>query len=231
LKISKKRKRKLIILLAVDLFVAAIFITMLLYRPGRYHPPQPANNNEVSPYLTHELLSELYNNAQEDGPFEVVIEQAGINDAIARAKWPVIFDDVIFETPQVFFTPENILIMGPVKLKGVEFVITAKIHPRLDEQGLLHLNVESMKVGVMNLTIVAKIIGQKMYQHRMSMADIYTTDLRSRIAGALFDKRPFLPVLKIARRKVQIDEINIESARLTVGFNPVNEPNVQALRW
>lgn len=231
LKISKKRKRKLLIWLAVDIAIAAILITMLLYRPGRYDPPEPADSNEISPYLTHELLNELYNNAQDDEPFELVIEQAGINDAIARANWPYESDDVTFETPQVFFNSDVILVMGPVKLKGVGLVITARVRPRLDEQGLLHLNVETMKVGAMNLTPIAKIIGQKMYQYHTTMADIDTTDLRGRLAGAIFAKTPFLPVLQIGRRKVQIDQINIEDERLTIGFSPANEPDVEALRW
>jgi len=231
LKISKKRRRKLIILLAVDAAIAVIFFTLLLYTPGRYNPPRPTDNNEVGQYLTHELLAELYNNAQYDEPFELVIEQAGINDAIARADWPVEFDEVLFETPQVFFVSEAILVMEPVKLKGLEFVITARISPLIDEQGLLHLKFETMKVGAMNLTPVARIIGQKMYEHHIAMADINTKDLRACIAAALFAKTPFQPVLQMGRRKVQVERIDIEHSRLTIGFSPVSESEVEALKW
>jgi hypothetical protein len=231
LKISKKRRRKLIIWFAVDIAVAVIFFTLLLYTPGRYNPPRPADNNEVSQYLTHELLADLYNNAQYDEPFEMVIEQAGINDAIARANWPVEFNEVLFKTPQVFFVSDAIIVMEPVELEGLEFVITARVSPVLDEQGLLHLKVEAMKVGAMNLTPIARIIGQKMYEHHMTMADINTSDLRACIAGALFAKTPFRPVLRIGRRKVQIERIDIEDSRLTVGFSPASGPGVKALRW
>jgi hypothetical protein len=231
LKLDKKRKRKLLIWLAVDMTIAVIFITMLLYTPGRYDPPKPAVSNEVSPYLTHELLSQLFNKTQEDVPFELVIEQAGINDAIARADWPYYSDDVTFWTPQIFFNSDAILIMGPVELKGVEFVITARISPRLDEQGLLHLNVETMKVGVMNLTPIAKIIGQKMYQYHTTMDDIETNDLRARLAGALFAKTPFLPLLQFGSKKVLMDRINIEESRLIIGFSPANEMLEEGLRW
>ena len=231
LKIGKKRRQRLLIWLAVDVAIAAFFFTMLLHTPGRYNPPNPADHNEVSPYLTHELLSDFYNNAQFDEPFELVIDQAGINDAIARANWPYAFDDVLFRTLQIFFVPDAILIMGPVELRGVEFVITTRISPRLDEQGLLHLKVEAMKVGAMNLTPVAKIIGQKMYEHNTAMADIDSRDLRARIAAALFAKTPFRPVLRVGRRKVQIDHIYIEYGKLTMGFSPANGVDVEALIW
>jgi hypothetical protein len=231
LKISKKRRRRLIIWFAVDIAIAVIFFTLLLYTPGRYNPPKPADNNEVSQYLTHELLADLYNNAQYDEPFELVIEQAGINDAIARANWPVEFDEVLFETPQVFFVSDAIIVMEPVEIKGLEFVITARVSPLLDEQGLLYLKVDTMKVGAMNLTPIARIMGQKMYEHHMAMADINTRDLRARIAAALFAKTPFRPVLQIGRRKVQIERIDIENSRLTVGFSPVSGLDVEALRW
>jgi hypothetical protein len=231
LKIGRSRRRRLLIWLTVDVVIAGFFLTLLLYTPGRYSPPRPADHNEVSPYLTHELLSDFYNNAQYDEPFDLVIDQAGINDAIARADWPYASDDILFKTLQVFFIPDAILIMGPVELRGVEFVITARVSPLLDEQGLLHLKVETMKVGAMNLTPVAKIIGQKMYEHSIAMADIDSRDLRARIAAALFTKTPFMPVLRVGRRKVQMDQIYIEHGKLTIGFRPTNEMDVEGLIW
>jgi hypothetical protein len=231
LKISKKKRRKLLIWLAADMTIAVVFVILLLYTPSRYNPPRPVDHNEVSQYLTHELLAELYNNAQYDEPFELVIEQTGINDAIARTNWPIEFEEVLFKTPQVFFVSNAILVMGPVELRGVEFVITARVSPRLDEQGLLHLKVETMKVGAMNLTPVTRIIGQKMYEHHTAMADIDTRDLRARIAAALFARTPFRPVLQIGRRKIQIERIDIEHKRLIIGFSPASEPEVEGLRW
>ena len=232
LKISRKKKRNLLIWLAVDITLAVIVITMLLYRPGRYNPPaRAADNSEVNPYLTHELLAQLYNNAQEDVPFELMIEQDGLNEAIANADWPYHFDDLSFETLQVFFTSDTVMLMGPVIFKGFELVITAQVSPTIDEEGLLHLDVEGMKVGVMNLTPIAKIIGQKMYEDHSGFEEADSMDLRARIAAALFAKTPFPPVFQVGRKVVRIDKIDIREKQLTINFSPVTDPDAQALMW
>ena len=115
LKVRKKRKFKKRYWLLLDLALGIIILALLFYKPTRYRPPDnvPAGNNkdQISPYLTNELLPELYNRAQLDEPFDLDIIQKGINDTIARYKWPRESNGVVLSAPAVFFVPDSIVLM------------------------------------------------------------------------------------------------------------------------
>jgi hypothetical protein len=56
---KKPRLKKLACWLFVDLIIAVIIFALLLYKPGRYNPAD-FDSDQVSPYLTHELLPGHY---------------------------------------------------------------------------------------------------------------------------------------------------------------------------
>ena len=87
--------------------------------------------------------------------------------------------------------------MGTTALEGAEFVLTLEFGPRLDEQGNLSLLVEKVKVGAMNVTPLAKMMAKKMYRERLESAPVDMEDLRTKIAGSLFNEEPFEPVVKV----------------------------------
>ncbi|MHC4807272.1 MAG: hypothetical protein ACYTBX_13570, partial [Planctomycetota bacterium] len=159
LKIRKKAKyRKLVCWLFVDLCVAAVVFALLLYTPGLYNPagtgPASYKKGQVHPYLTH-LSSELYNGAQRSESFELVITQNGINEIITWSRWPKESEGIILSAPAVLFVPGSIVLMGTAHIKVVEFVVTIALEPRVDEQGLLNLQVAKVKIGAMNITPLA----------------------------------------------------------------------------
>ena len=96
-KVRKKKKFKKRYWLLIDLALGALILALLFYKPARYKPSDtiPTNNRqkEISPYLTNELLPELYNSAQRDEPFDLEIIQKGINETITRLKFPQEFLD------------------------------------------------------------------------------------------------------------------------------------------
>jgi uncharacterized protein YpmS len=222
---KKARRKKLIRWLLIDIAVAAIVFTMLLYRPGRYKPVDPGSykRGEVSPYLTNELSPGIYNGAQRVEPFDVIITQEGLNDIIARGNWPMESEGVLLYAPAALFIPGRLVLMGTADAKGVKFVVTIELEPKIDEEGLLNLQIAKVKVGAMNITPLAKIIGQKMYMQRISGLEIDSNAIQTKIAASLLTDEPFEPVFSIDdKKKVRIEKITIENEKLLAHLVPAS---------
>jgi len=222
LKIRKKAKFKKVYWLLIDLAVVAVILILLLYRPARYRPLQLPRDKQVNTYLTHELLPQLYNGVQHREPFDLVVIQQGINDAIARSKWPKESEGIRFSAPKVLFVSESITLMGTAVVGGVELVITIVVEPLLDDGGLLNLHVAKIKVGAMNITPLARIIARKMYAQRLTAADVDTETLRARIAASLLNNEPFEPVFEVENKKVRAKKISITHQKLTIHLAPAS---------
>lgn len=220
MKVRKKRKFRKLYWLLLALAAASIPLVLLLYKPTHYDPPVFAYSREVSPYLTHELSPQFYNGAQRGEPFDLVVIQKGINDIVARSKWPREFDGISFSAPAVLFVPDSIILMGTVNIKGVEFVVTIVAEPKIDEQGLLNLRVAKVKVGAMNITILARVMAKTMYQQRLATTPLNTQDLQAKIAGSLLNDEPFEPVFKVEDKKVRIKKITVTQEKLILRLTP-----------
>lgn len=226
MKISKKARRiKLVCWLLVDLIVAVVVVVLLVHKPGRYKPADFDDGREqsqVSPYLTHELMPKIHNDAQYGKPFDVVISQDGINEVVAGLGWPKASDGILLYAPAAIFVPGSIVLMGTANIKGVEFIITIELQPKIDEQGLLNLPVAKIKVGAMNITPLAKITAKKMYAQRLASIYMDTEALQTKIAASLFNDEPFEPVFTINKGKVRIEKITIYEEKLIARLVPVS---------
>jgi len=232
LKVRKKRKFKKRYWLLIDLALAIIVLYLLFYKPARYKPLDidPAGNNQdqISPYLSNVLLPQLHNGAQRQEPFDLVVIQKGINEAIARLQWPKESNGVLLSAPTVFFVPENIVLMGTASIKGAELVVTIVTKPTLDEQGLLNLRVEKIKIGAMNITPLARLLAKRMYAERVESVPVDLQNLRAKIAASLLNEEPFEPVINVndifddVDEKVRIEKITITQKKLTLRMVPAS---------
>lgn len=205
----------------IDLAIAAILLVLLLYKPARYDPPQIVDDGQVSLYLTHELLPQFYNGAQRQEPFDVVVSQEGINDVVARSEWPRESIGVMFSTPVVLFVPRSIVLMGAANVKGVELVVTIVLEPAIDEQGLLNLWVAKVKVGAMNVTLLARVIAKRMFSQILAETEADPGDIRTQIVASLLNEEPFDPVFPVEDKKVRVKKITITQEKLTMHLVPV----------
>jgi len=226
LKVHKKAKfkKKVYLLLIVSVVVSATVIVvfaLLLHRPSFYNPLDFAHSKEVSLYLTHEFLPALYNGAQSQEPFELVVTQRGINDVVARFEWPKEFGSIRFSAPMVLFVPARIVLMGTVLLKGTEFVGTIVAEPTLDAEGLLNLQVVSVKLGAVDITPLAGVLAKRIYQQRFATTGIDAEDFWARATASLLNGEPLEPVFKIEDKKVRVEKITIEQKKLTIRLVPV----------
>jgi len=227
LKIRKKaRFKKLVIWLLVDLAVAAIIFALLLYRPGRYKPADLGSGSykrgQVSPYLTHDLGPVFNKGVQYREPFELLVTQKGINDIITRGNWPMESEGILLYAPAVLFVPGAVVLMGTADVKGVEFVVTIELEPKIDEQGLLNLHVGKVKVGAMNITPLVKMMAKKMYMQRINALDVDTEAVQTKIAASLLNDEPFEPVFRIDDKKVRIEKITVAKEKLLLRLVPAS---------
>jgi len=223
---KKTRLKKLVIWLFIDLVVVAVVLTLLLHTPDRYAPADidsfDHEPGQVSPYLTHELSPQFYNGAQRGEPFELVITQKGINEIVAGWGWPRMSEGAMLYAPAVLFVPNSVVLMGTISIKGVDFVVTIVLEPKINEDGLADLRVTEVKVGAMNITPLAKLIAKKMYAKRIGTVHVDTKAIEAQIAASLLNGESFEPVFEVEKRKVRIERITVDQEKLTARLVPAS---------
>jgi hypothetical protein len=182
--------------------------------------PTDPNGEQVDPYLSRDLSSKFYNGAQRQRPFEMVVLDTALNRALAQLTWPQNLGGVTLTAPQVLFKPGRIVLMGTTQLEGADFILTIELGPRLDEQGKLALLVEKVKVGAMNVTPLARMMGKRAYRERIESAPVDMEDLRTKIAASLFNDEPFDPLVKVEDKWVRLKGVDLTDGKLTARFDP-----------
>ena len=217
-KTEKKKKFKKRYWLLVDLAIAAFILVLFLYKPANYKPlGSDYERNRIHPYLTY-LSSEIYNGAQLQEPFEVVVIEKNINEAIAN--WSEVSESIILSSPMVRFEAGCIELMATANTKGVEFIASIVLEPEIGKEGLLNLRVAKVKVGAMNITPLARVIARRMYAQQLAGMPIDTEDWRTKIAGAILNGEPFDPIFPAEDKKVRLEQITIHKEKLILRLVP-----------
>ena len=223
-----KRIAKIFGVVIIILLILCIIVwRMFAYTPAVYQPAAPQDSAQVSPYLTHKLAPDIYNNIQLNEPFCVLVEQTGINDIVARWPWPMQLDGAAISTPLIIFQPDTIILMGTVKFDNFAkypVVVTIIFTPKLDEKGMLTLNLRHVKAGAFNITPLARSITAKVIQNELQAAEQSDTnrwlvDLRD----ALLENKPFDPVFPVYEDFIRVGRIELIDRQLTLLFTPVKQ--------
>jgi hypothetical protein len=226
---KKSRRKKLLIWLAIDVAAAVIIVSLLHHRPAGYHPVLPPagadpNEQRVHRYLTHDLGNKLYNGAQRQQPFELTVLEDRLNEALAQAGWLQESAGIQLSAPAIAFKPGRVVLMGTADVQGAGFVVTIELGPQIMEDGRLNLVVEKVKVGAMNITWPAQIMGSKMYRQRLDAGEVDPEDWRTKIAASLFAKEPFDPVLLLEDKWIRLERMDVRQGELLLRFVPAKEP-------
>jgi hypothetical protein len=217
----KRYALKLTLLTAAVVIIAlTAMVILLLYKPSGFEPPQAIEDKQVSKYLTHVISQDLYNGAQRGEPFDLLVTEEGIADIVARSSWPKEAGGVSFTAPQVKFEPHNILLRGIVCLDSVELFVIVEGTGYIDRQGLLHLDVTKVKIGAVNVTLLARLVAAAIYNNVMTQQDLGADDWRVKVWAALLQNIPFEPVFEIEETEVRIDNVRIEAGKVTIHFVP-----------
>ncbi|MGE5294737.1 MAG: hypothetical protein ACM3VT_07900 [Solirubrobacterales bacterium] len=224
-KSKKSRRKKLIVWLCIDAVVAATVIALLLYKPALYHPVAPPvvmdpNGQEVHPYITHNLVPTLYNNAQEQKPFVMEVLAQGLNEAIAQTGWRQQSGAVALSSPAIAFAPGRIVLMGTADIEGAECVVTVEIEPQILADKRLNLMVKRVSVGAMPITLLAKVMAKKMYREQVDAGLVDAQDWRTKIAASLLVDEPFEPVFPVEDKWIRLESFDIGQDKATLRFVP-----------
>ena len=223
----RKLKKAFWYWLLIDLIAVFIILVLLLHRPARYRSPvitaTHSNHKQVSRYLTHELLPQIYNGAQRQEPFHIIITQDDAKKIVAATEWPKQYDGIELSAPMVFFAPGKIILMSAAEVKGMDVIITVVAEPVIDQQGFLNLQVAKVKIGALNITPLARMIARRMYEQTIGFADINPDDLGVRVAASLFNNQPFDPLFQLEDKKIRLKEINIEPGKLILHLSPASD--------
>ena len=226
----KKNKFKKYFLPAITIALTLLVMALVLtaYKPGRYAPVTIADQNQVSPYLTHKLMPEIYNNAQLDKPFEVVITEQGLNDIVARLPQPIRLNNITLADPQVVLMREQIILMAAVRARPIDFFVTVELNPTINERGLLNLHINSIKLGMVNVTAVAKLIADKAYSNWLTTTGTEPNNFAAQVCRSLLRDEPFEPVFKTSDRQLRLSKIVVETKGITAQLSPL--PNQRESR-
>jgi hypothetical protein len=209
--------------LLIYFLTIAIILFLLFYRPAYYKPQLVANNRQLSTYLTHQLIPQFYNGVQLQEPFDLVITPQGINEIASHWPLPEESRRVNLTSPTVNFAPDRIVIAAAANAHGAKLIITLEVVPAFDSNGLLNVNMDKVKIGAMNVTIPARIIGRKMYTDHFDPNKIDPNDVRMLLAASFFDGQPFDPIFNIDGKRIRLTAISITPGQLTLRFTPVSD--------
>jgi uncharacterized protein YpmS len=219
--VKKTKFRKYLLPAALLVLVLLMLVLVLTaYRPKRYAPVRVADQNQISPYLTHHLLPAVFNGAQRREPFEVVITQEGLNDIIARFPQPIKLHDITLTDPQVLLTPQKIILMATAGARPVDLVATIELNPIISQQGLLNLHINSVALGAVNITSVAKLIGDKAYLDWLSSTGTEPNNIAAQVCRSLLNDEPFEPVFEFGGSRLRVSKIDVSAAKITVLLTP-----------
>ncbi len=197
---------------------AALGWALLRHTPRAYRPIEPADPDEVSPYLTHRLAPDFYNQIQLYEPFELVIEQAGLNDILARGTWPQRYGEVEIFTPVVQFDNGAIYLMSHVKYSRFSSVLTVVARPEMDMQGRLNLNIRSVRLGWVPVTAAARRIAENVLKD--VHAELQNGLQLETMVQAVINNSPFDPALDFDKQHIRLDDFKIEPGRLRLRLVP-----------
>ena len=220
---AKRGKFKKYILPAITLALPVLVLALVLtaYKPGLYAPVRIADQNQVSPYLTHQLMPDIYNNAQLGEPFEVVITQEGLNDIAARTPQPLRLNNITLADPQVVLVSEQVILMAMVRARPIDFFVTIELKPTINERGLLNLHINNIKLGAVSITAVAKLIGDSVYTNWMTTTGTEPNNVAAQICRSLLNDEPFEPVFEIRGKTVRLSRINVKAKSIVAQLSPV----------
>jgi hypothetical protein len=223
-KVKKPRRSRLLwpVILIVLITITSAFI-LIAHRPKNYAPPRAAEPDRVSQYLTNELLPDIYNGAQAGKPFEVVITQDGLNDIVSHLPQPVRMHNVTLAGPQVALTSMQITLMATVEARPVDFFLTIELNPFINKEGLMNLCVNRIRLGMVDITSIARSISGKAYQSWMETTGTEPNNIAAEICRSLLSDEPFEPVFKMGGRMLRISKIDVMGGKIVAQLNVVSE--------
>lgn len=204
---------------AVLVFLAIGGFLMCRYQPGAYQPPTPADTRQISPYLTHKLGPDFFNQVQLDEPFNLEVEQTGLNDILSRMSWPQPLGDATFSRPVMIFSEQSIYLMGTLEYKGISSVLTVRADPLQTDHEQVNLNIQSVRLGMLPVTRLVSKLANTAFADNLSAFEGEPD--AEQMVRAILQNAPFDPVFAIRDKKVRVSQFALTPGKLTLTCVPL----------
>jgi len=200
------------------LIVGGGVVVLFRHTPSAYRPEPVSHPEQVSPYLTHKLGPDFINQVQLNEPFELLIEQEGLNDIISRQDWVEEFDEFSFTDPVILLYADTIRLMGTLDYKGISSVVTVIAQPRMNPDGTIWLNIQSIRLGVVPVTKLVGVLARNAFEQSRD----YFVDQPQleQIVDAAVRNEPFQPVFDIDGQTVRITGMTLSPQQLQLTIKP-----------
>jgi uncharacterized protein YpmS len=218
---TKKTKIKIFLLFAIPLVVLVFTFFLLMHKPADYAPLRITDQNQISLYLTHNILPAIYNNSQLDNPFEIVITEEGLNDIIARWPQSLNYDNITISNPQVILTQNQVILMATAQTEFASPVLTIRISPAINSVGQLNIHIDEISLGAAGITALAKSLGNKALADWLIFTGTEPNDIAILTCRSLLYDEPFEPVFKIGEKSIRLCKIKLEKKKITALLQPL----------
>lgn len=183
-------------------------------------PTPPQNPQQVSPYLTHKLGPQFYDRVQLGRPFELVVDQNGLNDIFSRHSWPLKLDGLSVSMPLMVFKPDKITLMAEIEWEGFTVVISVAAAPQIDTAGL-NLNIQSVSVGALPVTPVAQAVANQAARENLPEG-LDPDDMTAVMIYSILANRPFDPIFTIAGQRIRATALTLEEGQVKLLLTPLD---------
>lgn len=222
---KKKRRhsglKAFLLLILFALLILAVGLILLGHTPRAYQPVAAPPGGQVSPYLTHKLGPDFFNNIQLDQPFELIIEQQGANEIFAsQCPEPQEYSGFSFAAPAVTFTPKGIILMTTIGYMNATSVLSITALPTMDSAGRLNLNIHTVNLGALPVTGIASKLARQYADEYLVPED--DGELVPIINGVI-NNQSFDPVMTISDYTVRLKSFKLEQGRLILQVEPVRK--------
>lgn len=213
------------ILFAVSLFSTAIFLLLLTRKPMDFVSYEN-DSNTVSPYLTHILAPQFWDNLQIGEPFSLKIEQNGLNDIISRDSfvsggWPILYDKVKVFAPVIIFKQGSLAVIAKTELLGVAMYFTVDGQAQIDADGACRVIINQIKVGNVDMTAVGMAFARKMLSE-YTADEIETLSADEKKIYNIIHGLGFEPVFSFSNTKVRVSAIDLQPETAIIEFQKQN---------
>lgn len=224
---SKNKKRgfrRHSVIIIVGSFILTVVIVLILsvfYTPASYQPAARPQGGQVSPYLTHTLGPEFFNQVQLDKPFRLVVEQAGLNEILTSQSQPLTTGGFTLDSPAVQITPSTVKLMAQADYSDLSCILSIKSRPAMTSDGKLNLNIDSVNLGVIPITSLAANLARN-YAQEYIVSD--SDPSIAPIVEGILNNQPFEPVFRISGYTIRLKELTLENGKIILLLVPEPTP-------
>jgi len=219
----KKVKKILGFVFLIALAFIVFALVLIGHRPSQYAPVTNTDVNQISPYLTNQILPMIYNGAQRGEPFDITISQQGINDIISRFREQIKTGNLTITAPQIIFSQNQITLMVTVKNSPIDLFATMECEPAINQKDKMVLHIKKISIGLLNITRTAKSKGNKLYSNWLILTGTEPDNIAAQVFRSLLNDEPFDPVFEFADKKIRVSKINITKESMTLQLTPFND--------